>query len=181
MNASAACLEWVEQAEPDWAAVTLPHLLLEDSFLTGEKAENRLTVRYYRRNPDGTMMAKACFGRAAQGPPGHAHGGSVAALLDESMGGAAWMLGEPVVAAELTVRFRNMLPLGTKVLVETRVERADGRKIHMGSTLRDGDGTVYAEGSGLFIQIDPARVGLIAAGAKTLVPLVSEAAEKRSS
>ncbi len=174
MKASGACLSWVEEPEPDWAPVTLPHLLLEDSFLTGDSAESRVSVRYYRRSADGVMVAKACFGRAAQGPPGHAHGGSVAALLDESMGGAAWMLGEPVVAAELTVRFRRMLPLGTKVVVETRVERADGRKIHMGATLRDVAGTVFADGSGLFIQIDPARVGLLGADVKTLVPQVSE-------
>jgi hypothetical protein len=35
--------------------------------------------------------------------PGYAHGGSVAAALDEAMGGAAWWAGHQSVAARLAV------------------------------------------------------------------------------
>ena len=44
-------------------------------------------------------------GPPIEGPPGHAHGGSMAAVLDEAMGAAAWMEGHLVVAVRLATSF----------------------------------------------------------------------------
>ena len=49
------------------------------------------SIHYFRTGPDRSLRAKVLFGPGTQGPPGHAHGGSMAAVLDEAMGGAAWM------------------------------------------------------------------------------------------
>lgn len=84
------------------------------SFVSGEPSGDRLRVRYYRRERDRALVGKIWFGPGAEGPPGHAHGGSMAAVLDEAMGAGAWLAGHAVVAAKLTINFRRMLRWRTR-------------------------------------------------------------------
>lgn len=156
-------LKWLDAPATDWSAVQLPHVLLEDNFVSGDSSGRRLSVRYFRNDPDRSLRAKVLFGPAAQGPPAHAHGGSMAAILDEAMGGAAWMQGHPVVAAELTTRFKVMLPLGTRCIVEAWVSHVDGRKVRVAGRLKQNGGDIiYAEGEALFIALDPKKFGALA-------------------
>ena len=74
--------EWLATPEEGWSPVIAPQALAAATFLSGGADENRLRLRYFRRESDGAMMGKAWFGPMTQGPPGHAHGGSMAALLD---------------------------------------------------------------------------------------------------
>jgi acyl-coenzyme A thioesterase PaaI-like protein len=128
------------------------------SFVSGEPEGDRLRVRYFRRQSDGRLMGRAWFGPGAQGPPGHAHGGSIAAVLDEAMGAAAWLEGHLVVAVQLDTSFRTMLPLGTDATLEAWVERVDGKKVRAHGRLYTADGaTAFAEADGLFLEIDPER------------------------
>ena len=156
-------LRWLETPPTDWSPVRLPHMVLEDSFVSGDCSRRRLSIHYFRNGPDRSLRAKVLFGPGTQGPPGHAHGGSMAAVLDEAMGGAAWMQGHPVVAAELTTRFRLMLPLGTRCIVEARVGHVDGRKVRVAGKLsQSGGDIIYAEGEALFIALDPKKFGPMA-------------------
>lgn len=125
----------------------------EASYVSGEPEGDRLRVRYFLH--DGQLKAKVWFGPGAVGPPGHAHGGAMAAALDEAMGIAAWVAGHAVVAARLTTDFRRMLPLGTVCTIETRVERVEGRKVHLEGRLVGPDGTLHAEGAVLFVHLQP--------------------------
>lgn len=131
------------------------------SFVSGERDGDRLRVRYYRDVAANLLVAKVWFGPAAEGPPGHAHGGSIAAVLDEVMGGCAWLRGHTVVAGKLEVSFKVMLPLGTVVRVRTAVEVVSGRKVRVTGALVGPDGTVYAEGAGLFVELPPERFGAV--------------------
>src|SRR4051812_4632347 len=88
--------------------VDLP--LLARSFVSADPGGERLSVRYFHRERDNVLIARARFGPLSEGPPGHAHGGSMAALLDETMGLAAWFAGHMVVAAKLTMDFKKMIP-----------------------------------------------------------------------
>lgn len=148
------------------------------SFVSGEPNGDRLRVRYYRRDRDGALVGKVWFGPGAEGPPGHAHGGSMAAVLDEAMGAGAWLAGHAVVAANLTVNFRRMLSLENEVLLETWVERVDGKKVMTRGRLVDRDGEVYAEGEGLFISIGGERFGtLLERASKTLDKALGKSAK----
>lgn len=124
----------------------------EESFVSGDPEGDRLRVRYYL-TPEGRVGALAWFGPGAVGPPGHAHGGALAAVLDEAMGIAAWTAGHPVVAARLVTDFRRMLPLGTVARVETEVAGTEGRKVRLLARLVSPDGTVHAEGEALFVHL----------------------------
>jgi len=124
------------------------------SFVSSESGGDRLRVKYYHNKRTGAFMGKVWFGPGAEGPPGNAHGGAMAAVLDEGMGVAAWLAGYKVVAAKLTVRFREMLPTGTVTTLEAWVKRIDGRKIMMKGLLIGQEGQVYSESEGLFVQVD---------------------------
>jgi acyl-coenzyme A thioesterase PaaI-like protein len=126
------------------------------SFVSGEPGNERLRVAYFRRG-DGRLVGRAWFGPGALGPPGHAHGGAVAAVLDEAMGAAAWQAGLIGVAASLATEFRRMLPLGTDAMFEAWVEEHQGRKVHTAGRLTGEDGTLYAEARALFVRLDPER------------------------
>jgi acyl-coenzyme A thioesterase PaaI-like protein len=91
------------------------------SFVTDEPGGDRLRVAYFRRGDEPVLLGKAWFGPGAEGPPGIAHGGSVASVLDEALGAAAWMAGHRVLVARLIVDFRERVPLGLDATFEAQV------------------------------------------------------------
>jgi acyl-coenzyme A thioesterase PaaI-like protein len=145
--------------EPGWTPVE-PFQLEggRGSFVTGESGGPRLRVRYFRRELDGRLVGRAWFGPGAQGPPGHVHGGAVAAVLDEAMGAAAWMAGHRAVAARLDTSFKRMLPLGADAFLEAWVERVEGRKVHTSGRLLNERGEPFATAVALFITLDAERL-----------------------
>ena len=157
--------------EPGWTATGLPSDFGIVSFVSGEPEGERLRVRYYR-GPQGGLCGKVWFGPGTQGPPGHAHGGSIASILDEGMGAATWMGGHPAVALELVSRFRNMIPLGTVATITAEISETEGRKVRTVGRLEGSDGTLYAEGEGLFLELDPARLGDLAERANKMMGAV---------
>ncbi len=85
-----------------------------------------------------------------QGPPGHAHGGSTAALLDEVMGAAAWNRRDNLLAVHLEYDFRRPIPLGQEVLATGWV-RADGnRSVRVAAEIRLANGEVAVQATGVF-------------------------------
>ncbi len=148
------------RAEPDWTPVEPPRLEGgRGSLVSGDPEGGCLRVLYFRRETDRRLVGRAWFGPGATAPPGHAHGGSIAAVLDEAMGAAAWMAGHPAVAVRLVTDFRRMLPIGTDAWLEARIERVEGRKVWTRGELRDGEGGLFAEAEGLFVRLDPERFG----------------------
>lgn len=127
-------------------------------FVSGDPKGDRLRVRYFLRLSDRTVVGDVHFGAGVEGPPGHAHGGSIAAVLDEAMGVAAWYSGHRSVAAQLTTNFRRMLPLGTTAFFETQLGEAAGRKLSVTSRLVDPRGELLADATALFVALSPERL-----------------------
>lgn len=138
---------------PGWKPAEFPRSFgTGRSFVSGETAGDRLIVHYYEEADPAVLHALAWFGPGAEGPPGHAHGGGMAAVLDEAMGFSAWHAGHPVVAATITVNFRRKLPLGVVRGVTCRVERVDDRKVYTRGQIYDlHGGAVFTDAEGLFI------------------------------
>lgn len=108
-------------------------------------------AKYYadsQGNVHGTIWIDA----AKEGPPGHAHGGSLATLIDEAMGASAWNHGYRVVAANLNFDYRKPVPLDTEIHVYGTVERKEGRKVFTRGHITLPDGTVAVEGTGIFVE-----------------------------
>jgi len=93
------------------------------------------------------------FKLAQQGPPGHAHGGASAAVIDEAMGVSVWQSGYRALLAHYELDYKLPVPLDTPVRVEAWVEKVEGRKVYAQGRIRLADGRVAVEGSGLYLHI----------------------------
>lgn len=135
--------------EPGWEPV-VPFPSPEGTFLADG---DRVRLAYFRKPGQPVLYAKAWFGKNTMGPPGHVHGGAMAATLDEAMGAAAWMNEFQCVAATIKINFLAMLPLETETTVEAHIDRVEGRKIHLRATIADPAGKIFAESTGLFVVL----------------------------
>jgi acyl-coenzyme A thioesterase PaaI-like protein len=143
------------------------------SFVTNDPDGDRLRVRYEARaepvphataDEPAALRAEVWFGPKAEGPPGHAHGGSVAAVLDEAMGLAVWLAHRAAVAAHIEVDFRNPVPLGMTARVQTAPGEATERKSAVTARLVGPDGTVYGEATGIFVLLGARHAGRFKGG-----------------
>jgi acyl-coenzyme A thioesterase PaaI-like protein len=141
-------------AEQDWETVQpFPDAAARESFVSGGPSTHRLRVAYFKRPGQRGLWGRAWFGPETQGPPGHAHGGAMAAVMDEALGAVAWAEGHPVVVARLCVDFRAMVPLGTDAMFESHIVEVNGRKITTRGRLVSPDGVLFAEGEALCVTL----------------------------
>jgi acyl-coenzyme A thioesterase PaaI-like protein len=129
------------------------------SFVSGDPDGRRVRVRYFWNDTERRFIARVWFGELTEGPPGHVHGGCVAAVLDESMGTASWCSGHPALAAKIEVEFKAMVPIGTVATVSAWLGGVDDRKVTIGARLEGDDGKVFSESTGLFIEQTPEQFG----------------------
>lgn len=139
--------------EPGWTPVQPFPSLDVHSFLVANPSGDSVRVAYFRRPESANLYSKAWFGRETQGPPGHVHGGAIAAVLDEAMGGACWMNGHRTVAAKISVSFLEMLKLESETIVEAWIESTEGRKIYLRAKMSGASGQPIAQADGLFIVL----------------------------
>lgn len=144
--------------EPGWEPV-IPFPSPEGTFL---HEGDRVRLAYFRRPGEPQLYAKAWFGRKTMGPPGHVHGGAMAAALDEAMGAVCWMNDHKTVAANISVKFIAMLPIETETILEARIDGVAGRKISTRATLTNPTGQIVSEAEGLFIVLKPHSLGALA-------------------
>lgn len=121
-------------------------------FVSGDPTGERFRLRYYR-NAEGALVARVWFGPETEGPPDHAHGGSIAAVLDEVLGLAAWAAGYAIVVGRLNVHFQKLLPLRIVVQVDSTIVSATGRKVTVHGRIHGPGGIVYAEADCLCITL----------------------------
>jgi len=93
--------------------------------------------------------------QAHVGFPGMAHGGLVAAVMDDVMGRVAVLRRRWVVTARMEVRYRSAAPLGEPLRFEAWATRHRRMSMHAEARALLGDGTVVAESSGTFLPITP--------------------------
>jgi acyl-coenzyme A thioesterase PaaI-like protein len=102
-----------------------------------------------------------CFGPAHEGIPGCTHGGYIAAGFDIVLGqAAAAARAGGGVTGTLTVRYRDLTPIGVALRYEAWAERTSGRKTHVRGRLctvpADGAGPaprVCAEAEAIFVAV----------------------------
>lgn len=112
---------------------------------------------FISRSGDLTARATATFGSAYEGPPGHVHGGWVAAAFDEVLGYVQSLGGRSGMTGRLIVHYRRPTPLHVELRFEARLLREEGRKIFTEAQVYAGD-TLTAEAEGLFVAISRERL-----------------------
>jgi hypothetical protein len=100
-------------------------------------------------DPDGDnhIEGRITYGPAYEGPPGHCHGGWVAATFDELLGFT--QMG-PGFTAYLKVDYRAPTPLNKELQLKGWIESIEGRKRLIRGTCHLGE-TLLSEAEGLFI------------------------------
>lgn len=90
-----------------------------------------------------------------QGAPGLAHGGLLAAALDEALGTVTWLLRVPAVTAHLETDFRAPVPVGSTVVIDAECYAVAGRRIYSRATGRLGtsDGPVVVDAEAVFVAV----------------------------
>ena len=127
-----------------------------DSIVTG-KANPMGVAATIRREGDEAVL-RTTLGPAFEGAPGRAHGGTVAALLDEVMGFVLSIYATPAYTGRLTVTYRAPTPIGLELEMRARLRSRHGRKLRIEAHALQGT-SLLAQGEGLFIAVDPERFG----------------------
>lgn len=109
-----------------------------------------LHVRCFKAN--GGVLSPIIVSRQYEGPPDAAHGGIVAAYLDEVLAGAVVTgTGRVAVTGELTVRYVRPVPLETPLVGSGRVLADHGRYVDAEGRIEDlASGEVLATARGRF-------------------------------
>ena len=136
--------------------MTTSHLKLKQlpehgsCFVCGSENPHNFGIHWYV-DEKGVVTSEFTLTLAQQGPPGHAHGGASAAILDEVMGAAVWQAGYTVAAANLNINYRVPVPLGQPLSTKGYITRRNGRKLYAHGEIYLPDGTVAVAGRGLYI------------------------------
>jgi len=119
-------------------------------FVCGQANPIGLKVRFARKGD----VCRAEFTPEPRhvGYDGVTHGGIVFSLLDDVMANWIWLGGEKCFTARADIRYRTPLPVGTRVMLESRLMRRKGRLVLMeGRVSRADTGETVAEATGTFM------------------------------
>ena len=92
------------------------------------------------------------FDERHQGGPGLAHGGMVAALIDEACGLVATWYRFPTVTGRMFLRYRRPVPINKPLSVRAWVEEERGRRVFVRGELWDAE-ELLAEARLAFVHV----------------------------
>lgn len=94
-------------------------------------------------------------GHLLEGPPGHVHGGAIATMIDTITGTHATYLSGLVMTANLSINYKSAIPLGSTVLLESTLDKIEGRKTFINCKVTNVDGSkLHTEATALFVSIN---------------------------
>ncbi len=124
-------------------------------FVCGRENDFGLKMSWYNIPEKEQIQGKVTIPDHFNGYPGIAHGGIVAAILDETAGRSILLDGdfdELLVTLKLEIKFRNLTPTGVELTAVGWVTRHSTHKAKVAAELRLPDGTVAAECTALLIR-----------------------------
>jgi acyl-coenzyme A thioesterase PaaI-like protein len=125
--------------------------IFSDSVVAGAANPMGLSAQLWR---DGDVACmRVTLGKAFEGAPGRAHGGVVAALLDEVMGLMNIIHGSMAFTARLDISYHAPTPIGEEIVARAWLVRRDERKHFVEATLHAHD-VLVASATALFIAMD---------------------------
>jgi uncharacterized protein (TIGR00369 family) len=96
--------------------------------------------------------------RKYTGPPGHAHGGIIATILDEAMGKVNKFRNVLALTGSMEIKYVRPVPLGQPLTVTGFEKSVDGRRHTNMAEISNAKGEVLACSTGTFIAIDPEKM-----------------------
>jgi acyl-coenzyme A thioesterase PaaI-like protein len=106
---------------------------------------------------EGTnALMEVTLGKAFEGAPGRAHGGIVAALIDETMGLVLAINDVLAFTVQLDITYIAPTPINTPIIARAWLEEQNGRKLSIAAVVTASD-TEIAKATALFISVDPEK------------------------
>lgn len=118
---------------------------------------NPLGIMMHVRREDQSVVGTLNLGAAFEGAPRRAHGGIVAAILDDISGYVLRIQRTPAFTGTLQIRYAAPIPVEADLVAKAWMVDRDGRKLTIVSTLSTADGSEVARGDAVFIAIPPER------------------------
>jgi acyl-coenzyme A thioesterase PaaI-like protein len=125
-----------------------------DNIVSGPANPMGLDARLVMDGQEAVMTVT--LGAACEGAPGRAHGGVVAALLDDTLGMVLSIHRTPAFTGRLALTYRAPTPLGVPLTGRARLTERRARTLTITGELRHGD-LLLAEAEGTFIAVDPSH------------------------
>lgn len=129
-----------------------PRNAFPDCVVSGRANPMGIAARLWREGDEA--VCQVTLGEAFEGAPGRAHGGVVAALIDETMGLVMSISATPAFTGRLSVTYRAPTPLGEPLEVRARLTERSGRKITVTAELRSAE-QLLAQAEALFVAVEP--------------------------
>jgi len=130
------------------------HQLFADSVVSGDSNPMGINAKLWREGE--VAFIEATLEKAFEGAPGRAHGGMVAALIDETMGLVMSIQGMVAFTVQLDVSYRAPTPIFRPIVAKAWLDHVERRKLFITCEVRDGD-AICAEAKGIFVSVDPTK------------------------
>ncbi len=127
-------------------------------FACGQNNPDGMRLKFTLDEDHKTFICRFHLGKRYTGPPGHAHGGIIATILDEAMGKVNKLRQVIALTSQITVDYLKPVPLDRPLRVESREVSVRGRRHVNQAEIINQKGEVLARGRGRFIAIDPHRM-----------------------
>ncbi len=132
----------------------LAHGALNHCFGCGLENPTGLRLKFFV-DADKNVVCHFRLARRFAGPPGHAHGGIIATLLDEAMSKSNRARGILAMTRHLEVQYLHPVPLGVPLTLTARHIDTHGRANHTEAHLLDASGKALATAKAVFVTVTP--------------------------
>jgi uncharacterized protein (TIGR00369 family) len=132
----------------------LAHGALNHCFGCGLENPSGLRLRFFV-DPDLHVVCRFRLARRFAGPPGHAHGGIIATLLDEAMSKANRARNILAMTRHIEVNYVRPVPLAVPLTLTARHVEAHAHRHHCEAEIADAAGQVLAKGKAVFVEVPP--------------------------
>ena len=117
-----------------------------------------MKLKFYLDEEARRTICEFALSRRYQGPPGHAHGGIIATILDEAMGKVNKLHKVVALTKSMQIEYLRPVPLGEKLTVIGREQQTAGREHINVAEISNTRGEVLARSTGTFIAVDVGRI-----------------------
>jgi uncharacterized protein (TIGR00369 family) len=123
-------------------------------FACGKDNPDGMHLKFYLDEETRQAICNFRLSRRYQGPPGHAHGGIIATILDEAMGKVNKLHKVVALTKAMEIEYLKPVPLGRNLTAIGRERETIGRR-HVNTAEIDNDkGEILARSTGTFVAVD---------------------------
>ena len=134
------------------------HPIQNNCFACGKGNADGMQLEFYFDEDARTAFCHFNLAKKYQGPPGHAHGGIIATILDEAMGKVNKLRNVIALTKSMSVEYMKPVPLSKPLTVTAREQQVEGRKHINVAEITDADGALLARSVGVFVAVDVSKM-----------------------